>query len=168
MQDFRDPGSHPRYSRRPLPERRYLPGRPPRPSGREAAAPRAAARLDPEACWACEGFRYGVDLWNHGFFWEAHEAWEDPWRAAGRETEVGRALQGLILLAAAALKRELGARGPARRLAARGARRMREARMARAPIDVPAFTAALEAWIAGALPTPPLLRLEEPGDPARP
>ena len=155
------PGAHdatpPRYSERPLPVRRHLPGRSPRPP--EPAPRDAGPAFDPDAWWACEGFLHGADLWNRRFFWEAHEAWEEPWRAAGRQSEVGRFLQGLILLAAAAVKRELGAPGPARRLAARGARRLRAARPAGPRFDAPAFAAAVEAWIAGDDGALPLLWL---------
>ncbi|TGQ49534.1 DUF309 domain-containing protein, partial [Mesorhizobium sp. M1C.F.Ca.ET.210.01.1.1] len=27
-------------------------------------------------------FRWGIDLFNHGYYWEAHEAWEPLWHAA--------------------------------------------------------------------------------------
>ena len=49
-------------------------------------------------------FWWGIDLFNHGFYWEAHEAWEPLWRAS----EVGDPrrvlLKALILLAAAGVK----------------------------------------------------------------
>lgn len=158
----------PRYTVRPLPARRHLPGRGPRPDDTEEGLHASAARFDPRAWWTCESFLYGIDLWNRHFFWEAHEAWEKPWRAAGRDTPLGRFLQGLILLAAAALKQELGARQPARRLAARGARRLREARVAKPCFDVPAFAAAVEAWTHGTRPTPPLLQLHLPRSAVQP
>jgi predicted metal-dependent hydrolase len=108
-----------------------------------------AASFDAATWWACESFLHGAELWNRGFFWEAHEAWEEPWRAAGRNTVVGRFLQGLILLAAAGVKHERGATGPARRLAARGARRLRDAHAAGPRFDAPAFAAAVERWVGG-------------------
>lgn len=167
MPDAGDAATHaddalPRYGSRPLPAQRYLPGRTPRPLALEAAPRRAAHAFDPAAWWTCKDFLEGIDLWNHRFFWEAHEAWEEPWRAAGRDTALGRFLQGLILLAAGALKHELGAPGPARRLAARGARLLGEARPPQPPFDAPAFAAAALAWVDGARSTPPLLRLEPP------
>jgi hypothetical protein len=120
-----------------------------------------APASDPIPWWASEAFLRGVALWNRGLFWDAHEAWEEPWRAAGRRTGVGRFLQGLILLAAAGVKHERGAAESARRLAARGVRQLRsEAREAGARFDAPAFGAAVERWIAGDLPAPPLLRLD--------
>ena len=91
--------------------------------------------------------------------------WEEPWRGAGRDSVVGRFLQGLILLAAAAVKHELGAAEPARRLAARGARQVRsEAHEAGARFDAPAFAAAVERWVAGDRSAPPLLRLDPSGE----
>lgn len=41
----------------------------------------------------------GVDLFNRGAYWEAHEAWEELWLVAG--PELRRFVQGLIQLAAA-------------------------------------------------------------------
>ena len=101
-------------------------------------------------------FRHGAELWNRGLYWEAHEAWEGPWRAAGRHTPGGRFFQGLILLAAAAVKHERGASGTARRLAARGARAIAGAHAAMPPFDAPAFAAAVERWVDGARPAPPI------------
>jgi hypothetical protein len=45
-----------------------------------------------------------LDLFNAGFYWESHEAWEDFWHALGRTTPEARFVQGLIHLAAAAVK----------------------------------------------------------------
>lgn len=47
---------------------------------------------------------YAIDLFNEGFSWEAHEAWEQFWHALGRTTPEARFVQGLIHLAAAAVK----------------------------------------------------------------
>ena len=45
----------------------------------------------------------GARLFNAGHYWEAHEAWEEPWsRASGDERAY---IQALILLAAALHKR---------------------------------------------------------------
>jgi hypothetical protein len=61
-----------------------------------------------------------VDLLNHGYWWEAHEALEALWVAAGRHTPEGRFLQGLIQLGVAMLKRHQHMQGAARRLASDG------------------------------------------------
>ena len=47
---------------------------------------------------------HAIDLFNEGFSWEAHEAWEQFWHALGRTTPEARLVQGLIHLAAAAVK----------------------------------------------------------------
>jgi uncharacterized protein len=44
---------------------------------------------------------YALDLFNAGFYWEAHEAWESFWNALGRTTPEARFVQGLIHLSAA-------------------------------------------------------------------
>lgn len=94
---------------RPRPSYAFLPGRDPHPTrdprghsyGREEAA-----RFQPREDWReCEDYLFGVDLFNEGYFWEAHEAWEGLWMAAEGRDEVQRLLlQGLIQLTAARLK----------------------------------------------------------------
>jgi hypothetical protein len=66
------------------------------------AAPRRLA-LD-AALAAHPQWRFTLDLFNEGFYWEAHEAWEGFWLALGRTTPDARVVQGLIHLAAAAVK----------------------------------------------------------------
>jgi len=47
---------------------------------------------------------YALDLFNSGFYWESHEAWEAFWHAFGRTTPEAQFVQGLIHLAAACVK----------------------------------------------------------------
>ena len=47
---------------------------------------------------------YALDLFNAGFYWEAHEVWEGFWNALARKTPEALFIQGLIHLAAAAVK----------------------------------------------------------------
>ena len=47
---------------------------------------------------------YALDLFNAGFYWEAHEAWESFWNVLGRTSPEARFVQGLIHLAAACVK----------------------------------------------------------------
>ena len=49
-------------------------------------------------------FQWAVRLFNAGYYWEAHEAWESLWHAAGRSGAVADFLKGLIKLAAAGVK----------------------------------------------------------------
>jgi predicted metal-dependent hydrolase len=103
-----------RRSALPLPATRYLPGAEPR-QVRPHAEPAAWATLDDAELWA-----YAVDLFNARYYWEAHEAWERLWRAAAPHSAEAAALKGLIQIAAALLKVQVGNEGAARRLASRG------------------------------------------------
>ena len=49
-------------------------------------------------------YLFGIDLFNHGFYWEAHEIWEQLWIACGRSGREADFLKGLIKLAAAGVK----------------------------------------------------------------
>ncbi len=55
-------------------------------------------------------FVRGVLLFNAGYYWEAHEAWEGLWHAHGRSGPVADLLKGLIKLAAAGVKVREGQR----------------------------------------------------------
>ncbi|MER9226251.1 DUF309 domain-containing protein [Mesorhizobium sp. M0664] len=71
-------------------------------------------------------FRWGIDLFNHGYYWEAHEAWESLWHAAKRSTQHRLFFKGLILLAAAGVKIREGKRVAAVRHATRAAALFRQ------------------------------------------
>lgn len=58
-----------------------------------------AALLAADSQWL-----YAIDLFNEGFCWESHEAWESFWNALGRTTPEAQFVQGLIHLAAACVK----------------------------------------------------------------
>ena len=103
----------PRYSNCPLPPYAHIPGETPHP----VSDPRGHLHgqvheppppLDPSAWQASDAYRYGVDLFNHGYYWEAHEAWESLWLAAGRSGPVAIWLKALIKLAAAMVKVRAG------------------------------------------------------------
>ncbi|MEM7314515.1 MAG: DUF309 domain-containing protein [Planctomycetota bacterium] len=58
-----------------------------------------------ESNWrSCMSYLWGIDLFNAGFYWEAHESWEAAWIAAGREGTVADLFRGLIKIAAAGVK----------------------------------------------------------------
>lgn len=116
----------PRYApAKPLPPYAYVPGHDlPHPvndprghSSTAHVAPKPSAgiaNLLTESAGSCrdlaarlaadEEWRYAVDLFNGGWYWESHEAWEAFWYALGRSTPEARFVQGLIHLAAAAVK----------------------------------------------------------------
>ena len=94
---------------RPLPPYTYVPGRAPHPKSDPAGhaygrdEPRLAL-FDPAHLEASPDFRYGVDLFHAGYYWEAHEVWESLWHAVGHHGPTADLLKGLIKLAAAGVK----------------------------------------------------------------
>ena len=53
-------------------------------------------------------YLFGVDLYNHGYLWEAHESWESLWHPTKPDELQARFLQGLIQCTAACLKVPMG------------------------------------------------------------
>ena len=68
------------------------------------------------------GFRRGIELFNHGEFFDAHEVLEDVWRAAPDQEK--KFLQGLIQLAVGLHHYSTGNKLGARSLLARGDRNL--------------------------------------------
>jgi len=97
------PKGVPRYSNLPLPPYRFIPRLAPHPT-RDPAGHSHGRAGEPDAGEA--GFRHGVDLYNCGCWWEAHEAWEAVWLAAHDNPARHAAMQGLIQVANAHLKLE--------------------------------------------------------------
>lgn len=121
----------PRYSQRPFPPYRYRPGAGlphPRmdPAGHSHGTDdEYLPPFTPEDWASCEPYLYGIDLFNQGYWWEAHEALESVWLAAGqRATGCGIFVQGLIQLAGAQLKRSSGEALGARSLTAAACEKM--------------------------------------------
>ncbi len=101
--------SRPRYSQLAFPSYSYVPGHAPHPVSDPAghmfgAKHKTQPPLLPEAWKQSEQYLYGIDLFNHGYYWEAHEAWESLWHAAGRQGSMADFLKALIKLAAAGVK----------------------------------------------------------------
>jgi predicted metal-dependent hydrolase len=79
-----------------------------------------------EASLSSNAFLWGLDLFNHGYFWEAHEAWEGLWQVADRDGPLRMLFKGLILLAAAGVKIRERKNAAAQRHARRAAARLRQ------------------------------------------
>ncbi len=101
----------PRYSRQAFPAYTYVPGESPHPTRDPEGHSyghihEEAINFDIEHWQDCDDYLYGIDCFNHGYFWEAHEALEAVWIAAGRTSQTGFFIQGLIQIAVAMLKRK--------------------------------------------------------------
>lgn len=95
---------------RTFPPYAYLPGRDPHPTGDPRGHSYTGEREPPAAYfeparWSeNEDYLFGADLYNAGFFWEAHEVWEGLWHSAKHDALQADFLQGLIQCSAACLK----------------------------------------------------------------
>lgn len=92
-----------------LPLYAYTPGKSPHPHSEAAGHSYGIVLPVPEPISGANAathprYRWAVDLFNHGYYWEAHEAWESLWLAAGRTGPIADFLKGLIHLAAAGVK----------------------------------------------------------------
>ncbi|MGH9460568.1 MAG: DUF309 domain-containing protein [Vicinamibacteria bacterium] len=120
----------PRYSKRPLPCYRHVPGETPHPERDPAGHMYGESEVAPRD-WKAEGWQenelylFGVDLFNDGYWWEAHAAWEALWKTSERGGATARFLQGLIQIAAALVQDRAGRAIGARRLASKGVAKLR-------------------------------------------
>jgi hypothetical protein len=96
----------------PLPPYAFVPGQGPHPesdpAGHSFGRQRPRAALDSYRWRECQPYLYGIDLFNAGYYWEAHAEWESLWLEAGRRGPVADFLKGLIQLAAAGVKEREG------------------------------------------------------------
>ncbi len=93
-----------RYTNYKLPTIAYVPGQTTRPT----EEPLCAERITPENLSKVAPadnpfFLFGVDLFNHHYFWEAHEAWETIWHLEDNP-ELRNLLQGAIQVSGGFLK----------------------------------------------------------------
>lgn len=95
------------------PEYRHVPGRTPHPERSESGHSYGLAVVTcgpvTESNWRKHSaYLRGVDLYHAGYLWEAHEAWEGPWKQSEPDSIEANLMQALILNAAAQLKVHLG------------------------------------------------------------
>jgi uncharacterized protein len=94
----------------PFPAYAYVPGQFPHPVSDPAghsfgAQSETVDAVDPPDWRQSRPYLIGIDLFNCGYYWEAHETWEGLWHACGRRGITATFLKGLIKLAAAGVKR---------------------------------------------------------------
>ncbi len=110
----------PRYqSEGPLPVIPYWPG-----INQKDPSFHILPRQSPRPWSEDQSYLHGVDLFNHGCYWEAHEAWEDLWLPLENEDPLRIFTQGLIQASAALLKIRLQQPRPANSIWGRGKSRL--------------------------------------------
>ena len=140
-----------RYSTKAFPAYRYVPGKTPHPTRDPDGHSRnhleqPLSEFQPQDWPNCQQFLYGIDLFNYGYWWEAHEALEGVWVAAGRDTDVGQFIQGLIQIAVAHLKDHQGFRDVAVRMAQSGLDKMKSHHDNFLGIDMQAWSKSVRRW----------------------
>ena len=91
-------------------------------------------------------FRAGLTLFNAGRFFDAHEALEDIWREAPRESRLRRHLQGLVQLAVAFHHQSTGNLVGARSVLRRALKNLERAEESFPELDFSELWLKLEAW----------------------
>jgi hypothetical protein len=119
----------------PFPPYAFVPGLWPHPHS-DPAGHRYRVPCPPQldADWpASRPFLRGIELFDAGYCWEAHEVWEALWNAAGRHGAVADFLKALIQFAVVGVKIREGRLDGAKTHAARAAE------LLRGPDRVPGF-----------------------------
>ena len=155
----------PRYSTRPFPPYRFIPGHRPHPRrnvhGHSYGQPEPKpAGLSAKHWQKSEAYLYGIDLYNFAYWWESHEIFEGFWRAAGHDTEQRQFFQALIQLAAANLKHFLTHTTTAHNLLERGIARLQRLPPSYMGIDVAGLADAVHRRMADACLQAPLIGLD--------
>ena len=91
------------------------------------------------------GYRRGLELFNRGEFFEAHEVLEDVWRAA--PTGEKKFLQGLIQVAVGLHHHSRGNLAGARSLLARASRNLSGYDARHGDIDLAGLRGQVERWV---------------------
>ena len=158
-----------RYTNKPFPEYRYIPGENPHPTrdpkGHSYNKPvNELSGFSPEEWSTCKEYLFGIDLFNFGYWWEAHEVLEAVWISAGRNTDTGLFVQGLIQLSAAHLKGLQGYRSAARKLTLSGLSKMKDNNGKRFGIDISKLRSDIEEYLSGNCATPITIELDKPAN----
>jgi predicted metal-dependent hydrolase len=106
-------------------------------------------------------YLHALDLFNGASFFDAHEVWEDVWRAAPPEEK--KFLQGLIQIAVAFHHHSTGNLVGARSLLDRGTRNLQGYPEEHGDLKLAVFLHSLAAWkraLADGGPLPPLPHIE--------
>ena len=99
----------PRYSDKAFPPYRFIPRETPHPTehpeGHSYKKKESPVEILTETNWSRHPtYLYAVDLYNYGYWWEAHENFEQLWRLYPKNDLTRNFFQGLIKISAAFLK----------------------------------------------------------------
>lgn len=156
--------SWPRYSLRPFPPYRFVPGFSPHPlrdpDGHSYQNPAPRPDPLPPEQWRSEPtYLFGIDCYNFAFWWESHEVLEEIWHAVGHDGVQGQFLQALVQIAAAWLQRFRGRERTADRQARAGLERLAGTPDLFMGVATRELETGVRAYLTGQSPAYPLVRL---------
>jgi uncharacterized protein len=151
-----------RYTTTELPPYAFVPGAAPHPtrdprghSYSEDPEPPVPS-VEPDDWNSSEDYLFGVDLYNEGFLWEAHEAWEGLWHVSKHDKVQAQFIQGLIQCTAGCLKIRMDQKRGMEKLFSAGIERLRSVVNDFGPyymgLDIVEFADALQTFGEGDLP----------------
>lgn len=156
-------GEPDRYAASAFPPYRYVPGKAAHPTrdrdGHSYGRVLAPIVVTDQTWRDCEPWRFTVDLFNHGYYWESHEYLEAIWHGAGHDTAIGVFAQALVQAAAALLKRSMGEVESAARLASAASAKLRAGAREVLGVGAHDLAARLEDVVHGRSEQPPRITL---------
>ncbi|MBD3297963.1 MAG: DUF309 domain-containing protein [candidate division Zixibacteria bacterium] len=157
---------HIRYTTRPFPPYRFVPGHFPHPrrdpKGHSYDHPEPSPPpIDPHRWHESETYLYGIDLFNFAYWWECHEELESLWHAVGHNSEMGVFLQGIVQVAAANLRRFMEPDNPDAgvSLMQKGLEKLQDYSGVYLGVDVERFRRMTEDYFGNTTHTPPTITL---------
>ncbi|SHJ06089.1 hypothetical protein SAMN02745165_01446 [Malonomonas rubra DSM 5091] len=138
------PSVIPTYSSTPMPEYRHLPFKTPHPYMDEGGhsykqeLPKVDS-FDEQSWQQCDTYLHAIDLFNQGYWWEAHELLKQVCYCVGRESQIGSFLEAVIQIAAGELKSFMQEKQGAQALIERGLSGLKAPQPVFLGIDVEAF-----------------------------
>ncbi|MEM7343829.1 MAG: DUF309 domain-containing protein [Chloroflexota bacterium] len=149
-----------RYTTLPFPSRIYKPGQGihPRkdPNGLHIPeVPDSETPFGVDSWQDSQRYLYAIDLFNFGYWWEAHEVLEDLWIETGKTTELAQFIQAIIQISAAFLKVSLDSRRGGYRLMTKAFPKLDLQTGIFLGIEVEAFQAEVKNYILDKITSPP-------------
>lgn len=165
MQPSFKPAVIPAYSDKPMPAYRHLPFKTPHPYMDEGGhsygqeLPKVSG-FNQQNWQHCEAYLYSIDLFNQGYWWEAHELLKQVCYDVGRESAIGSFLEALIQVAAGELKHFMQEEEGARTLVERGLSGLVTEQKVYLGIEVAAFATDIKACFDEDPPLFPRIKLQ--------
>jgi len=156
-----------RYTDIPLPVRKYIPGKERQKYPDESHIPEIPADMGNFGAntWkSSKKYLYAIDLFNFGYWWEAHVILEDLWIQAGKTTLTAKFIQGIIQISAALVKDSQSMPQGAIRLATKGLSKLQLHTGIFLGLNVKEFEHDVERYFAGKISLVPQIILRDLND----